>query len=171
MRSSTISSSPRRRKRAADTHGVPPPYVVFSTPRTLHAHAAKEVPGYFEKIVALNAADGSPRWTYELPVFTTVSPAGDEANIVGKLLEGQGDSSCMADAFNQGVINGFGSVFIGHSNGRLYAIRDSNSDGRIDADTEVSYYAFGEAFQAEVGLAPGLAAVVPCSGGLYVWKS
>jgi len=122
-----------------------------------------------QRVVALNAADGSPRWSYELPAFRRAAAAGDEERLFARFRTG--DPFCFPDNFNQGVINGFGSVFIGHADGRLYTFRDSNSDGRIDPDSEVSYYDFGDAFQAGVGLAPGLVAVVPCGGGLYVWRS
>jgi hypothetical protein len=133
----------------------------------------KDVPNWLfmikptaQRVVALNAADGSPRWVYDLPPFDRSAAAGDTEHIFERSI-----NLCLPDSFDQGVINGFGSVFIGHADGRFYAIKDSNSDGHIDPNTEVSYYAFGEAFQAGAGLAPGLVAIVPCGGGLYVFSS
>jgi len=126
---------------------------------------------YSAMVVALNAKDGSQRWTYEPPKYSRPQAAGDEERLLRRMWMGKGDIICLPDSFNQGVINGFGTVFIGHQDGRMYAIGDTNGDGHIQSDTEASYYTFGDAFQASVGLAPGIVAVVPCGGGLFVWKS
>merc|ERR1712113_916554 len=114
----------------------------------------------------MGAADGSFRWSHEVQPMRKAAAAGDEERLFDRHY-----NLCLPDNFAQAVINGLGSLYIPHTDGRLYTIKDSNGDGHIDSDTEVSYYDFGDAFQAGVGLAPGIAAVVPCGGGLFVWKS
>jgi len=153
--------------------------IEFCLGANIIAVALKDAPSWLflntpltQKVVALNAADGSLRWSYEFEPFTRSAAAGDEERLFGRFANfGLTDFICLPDSFAQAVINGAGSVYLPHADGRLYTIKDSNSDGHISSDTEVSYYDFGDAFQAGVGLAPSLTAVVPCGGGLFVWKA
>jgi len=127
-------------------------------------------------LLALDAETGEPRWSYQPPPFMRPACEGDEEGLGPRLMaqarqpEYPIDSVCLPDDWAQAVIGGDGTVYAGHQDGKLYAVRDADGNGRID-DAEVSSYYFGHAFQGSQGTAPGLLAVAPCGGGLYVWKS
>jgi len=127
-------------------------------------------------LVALDAETGERRWTFVPPPFMRPSSEGDEAMLMERSYASAaakdypGDQICLPDDWAQAVIGGDGTTYAGHQDGRLYAVRDANGNGKIE-EGEVSSYYFGAAFQGSQGLAPGMLAVAPCGGGLYVWKS
>mmetsp|Transcript_6857 Transcript_6857/g.18523 ORF Transcript_6857/g.18523 Transcript_6857/m.18523 type:complete len:510 (-) Transcript_6857:243-1772(-) len=127
-------------------------------------------------IVALDAETGETRWSYTPPPFTRPSCEGDEASLekrqemAKKFPEFGIDAICLPDDWAQAVIGGDGTTYIGHQDGKLYAVRDANGNGQIE-DSEVSTHYFGHAFQGSQAIAPGMLAVAPCGGGLYVWKN
>mmetsp|Transcript_118334 Transcript_118334/g.382000 ORF Transcript_118334/g.382000 Transcript_118334/m.382000 type:complete len:486 (+) Transcript_118334:67-1524(+) len=126
-------------------------------------------------LVALDAETGEHRWTFTPPPFMRPSCEGDESMLpergvaASQVTDYVGDSICLPDDWAQAVIGGDGTTYAGHQDGRLYAVRDANGNGKIEADEATSYY-FGAAFQGSQGLAPGMLAVAPCGGGLHVFR-
>lgn len=80
-------------------------------------------------------------------------------------------AACAHAPCSQPVIGGDGTVYVACGLGKVYAIRDANSDGHIDPVTEISSYDFGDGWQGSLAIAPGLLAVASCGGGLHVFKS
>lgn len=121
-------------------------------------------------VVTLDAETGADIWTYTPPPYYLLATAGDDKAVLHRLWKREGDPICLPDSWSQNTIGGDGTVYAAFSNGHLYALRDEDGDGLV-AGAEVSEHDMGHGFQASHGLAPGMLAVVPCGGGLYVWKS
>jgi len=127
-------------------------------------------------IVALDAETGETRWKFTPPPFTRPTCEGDDAAFFARVAtqakfpEYDIDSICLPDDWSQAIIGGDGTTYIGHQDGKLYAVGDTNGNGFIE-ESEVSTYYFGHAFQASQAIAPGMLAVAPCGSGLYVWKN
>ena len=78
---------------------------------------------------------------------------------------------CRPGVWSTGVISGDGTYYVGHSSGKLFALRDSDGDGIIDEFSgEVSVFHGGAPYQGSMALAPGILATSPCSG-LQVFRS
>mmetsp|Transcript_20096 Transcript_20096/g.55342 ORF Transcript_20096/g.55342 Transcript_20096/m.55342 type:complete len:470 (-) Transcript_20096:100-1509(-) len=109
------------------------------------------------RIVALDALTGEFLWTYQLPDWHG-SALGDERR----------PDICLPDAFGNAAIGGDGTVYVGHASGLLYAVRPRASGGSV-ADSEVSAWQTGAAFQGTPAIAPGMFAAASCNG-LHVWR-
>lgn len=146
---------------------------VASAGRPTWLWGTKELPAL---VVALEAETGAMRWSYKPPPFTRPSCEGDEA-LLFKRYEAQDkfpdfpiDPVCFANNWAQAVIGGDGTAYLGHQDGKLYAVRDANGNAQIE-ESEVSTHYFAAAFQGPQAIAPGMLAVAPCGGGLWVWRS
>merc|ERR1712066_415278 len=120
-------------------------------------------------LVALDAETGAYLWNWKPPEYSLLATVGDQEQLLQRLWVGKGDPLCLPDSWSQNTISADGTVYAGFANGHVYAVRDEDGNGRITGK-EVSAYNFGQGFQASHGLAPGLLAIVPCGGGLYVWR-
>lgn len=129
------------------------------------------LPGH---LLALSAETGETRWAYAPPTYTGLACKSDTEFLMPRLdvllFDKKMDPICLPDNWAQAVIDADGTVYAGFQDGRLYAVRDEDGDGKIQAETEVSTYNVHAAFQASQGLAPGMLAAAPCGGGLYVWR-
>jgi len=127
-------------------------------------------------LVALDAETGATRWSWTPPPFARPACEGEEAwayerfEIAQQHPEYEVDTICLPDNWAQAVIGGDGTVYAGYQDGKLYAVRDANGNGHLD-EGEVSGHYFGHAFQGSQAIAPGMLAVAPCGGGLYVFKN
>jgi len=125
-------------------------------------------------LVALDAQTGQTLWTFSPPLYRGLSCAGDEELFWPRLMKRRedplGDEYCLPDSWSQAVIDANGTVFVGNMDGRLYIVRDEDGDGEI-AGREASSLDFGNAFQATQAIAPGMFVVVPCGGGMHVWRA
>jgi len=111
------------------------------------------------QVLAFDAETGRRLdWAYSPPVWPFAAAAGDTPSHI-----------CLPDAFSNPSIGGDGSVYIGFEDGRLYAMRDADGDGRV-GEGEVSSYDFKNAFQGSPGLAPGMLVATPCNG-MHVFLS
>eukprot|EP00930_Biecheleria_cincta_P097458 TRINITY_DN89171_c0_g1_i1.p1 TRINITY_DN89171_c0_g1~~TRINITY_DN89171_c0_g1_i1.p1 ORF type:complete len:499 (+),score=46.89 TRINITY_DN89171_c0_g1_i1:100-1497(+) len=65
-----------------------------------------------------------------------------------------------------------GTLYVGHENGIIYALRDTNGDGKFDGATEVSTFQTGAAFVGSSSPAhgPGMMAIASCDT-LFVFKT
>jgi len=127
-----------------------------------------------QQIWALDAETGAQRWVVDVHPLDTPACAGDEEELMPRMFGywtelGQTHPICLPDSWAQAVVDADGTSFLGFADGRLFAVRDEDGDGKI-ASKEISEHDFGHAFQASQGLAPGTLAVAPCGGGLWVWK-
>ncbi|CAE7745330.1 unnamed protein product [Symbiodinium necroappetens] len=100
--------------------------------------------------------------------------AGDSENVLARFRATQNGSNpnnepvCLPDANAQPVIDGAGTAFVPFQDGKIYAVRDDNGDGKISPE-EVQEHLVGAGFQASPAMAPGLFAVIDCSGRLEVF--
>mmetsp|Transcript_64467 Transcript_64467/g.203806 ORF Transcript_64467/g.203806 Transcript_64467/m.203806 type:complete len:470 (-) Transcript_64467:96-1505(-) len=109
-------------------------------------------------VVAFDATTGRRLdWSYAPPVWQFVAAAGDTPTHI-----------CLPDAFSNPAIDGDGTVYVGFQDGRIYAVRDADGDGKV-SDSEVSAHDTGAAFQASPAIAPDMLAAASCSG-LFVYK-
>lgn len=126
-------------------------------------------------LAAYNAETHTVQWWFDLEPWRHVAGAGDNERFWDRFERlGSNETErtyCSPIGYSPPVISDDGTVFFGSSNGNLYAVKDTNKDGRIDHATEVSKYWFGDAFSAEPVLAPGMLVVAPCGGGVYVFRS
>lgn len=111
------------------------------------------------QVVALNAIDGTVVWSYTMPTWGG-SASGDSFG---------NQHICWPDSSSTPTIAGDGTVYLGHEDGYLYAIKDANADGTIQP-SEASAYNTGNAFQGSVALGPGMLVATPCNG-VDVWIS
>ncbi|CAE7428612.1 unnamed protein product [Symbiodinium necroappetens] len=126
-------------------------------------------------IVALDAATGNVLWYHEMEPYQRPAAMGDSELLIERydsIAHGtnpNNDPWCLPDANAQPVIDGAGTALVPFQDGKIYAIRDENGDGKISPE-EVKEHLVGAAFQASPALAPGLLAVVDCSGRLEVFR-
>ena len=127
-------------------------------------------------IVALDAATGKVLWYYEMEPYQRPAAMGDSENLLERmksLTDGSNPNNepwCLPDANAQPVIDGEGTAFVPFQDGKVYALRDENGDGKISPE-EVREHLVGAAFQASPAMAPGLLAVVDCSGRVEVFRA
>jgi len=126
-------------------------------------------------VATFDAETGRLIWFWEEEPWPFDAAAGDEdafdERVPRARLDRQRDVVCGPDNWGIPAIAGDGTVIIGSgSNGNLYAIRDVNGDREIEP-SEVSTFETKQAFLNGPALAPGLMAVAPCWGKMYVFKS
>ncbi|OLP89351.1 hypothetical protein AK812_SmicGene29205 [Symbiodinium microadriaticum] len=125
-------------------------------------------------IFAVDAATGAVRWYHEMDPYHRPAAAGDSENVLARFRATQNGSNpnnepvCLPDANAQPVIDGAGTAFVPFQDGKIYALRDDNGDGKISPE-EVKEHLVGAGFQASPAMAPGLFAVIDCSGRLEVF--
>ena len=127
-------------------------------------------------IVALDAATGKVLWYYEMEPYQRPAAVGDSENFLERMKSHTDGSNpnneplCLPDANAQPVIDGEGTAFVPYQDGKVYALRDENGDGKISSE-EVREHLVGAGFQASAAMAPGLLALVDCSGRLEVFRA
>merc|ERR1712217_339991 len=116
-------------------------------------------------------------WSFSDEPWDHFAALGDEGPVLKARWErSQKDPThteviCGPDSWGIPVIAGDGTVYASSgTTGNLYAIRDADGNGKIDS-TEVSVFRAGQAFLNAPALAPGMLAVAPCWGPMYVFKS
>lgn len=117
---------------------------------------------YHSAISALDAKTGEQLWEYQPPVWNSEVVAGDFQRILSKTI-------CLPNPYGSPSVDARGTVYVGHLNGNIYAIRDDNGDGKIE-EAEVSSFDTGAGFSHGGSvLAPGTLAIPSCDG-LYVFR-
>merc|ERR1712211_110114 len=106
-------------------------------------------------VYAFDAATGAVRWQWSAPVYKRIQTVGDEKLFLERLLKNVRSASCPALPAPR--IGGDGTVYVQHKSGNFYAIRDTNGDGLIDPEKEVSSFDCEHDFSSIGSIhAPGL---------------
>jgi len=134
-----------------------------------------EVPVKRNAVATFDAETGDLIWIWEEEPWPFFAAAGDEDRLHERIaraaLDPRTEIICGPDNWGIPAITGDGTVIASSGNtGNLYAIRDANGDGTISSG-EVSTFKTGQGFLNGPALAPGLMAVAPCWGTMYVFKS
>ena len=126
-------------------------------------------------IVALDAATGSVLWYHEMEPYQRPAAMGDSELFLERFQSTTNGTNpnnepwCLPDANAQPVIDGAGTALVAYQDGKIYAVRDEDGDGKISPE-EVKEHLVGAAFQASAAMAPNLLAVIDCSGRLEVFR-
>jgi len=117
---------------------------------------------YDSSISAFDAKTGELIWEYTPPRYGFQFVAGD----LQRFLHG---TLCLPNPYGSPSVDARGTVYTGHFNGMVYAIRDDNGDGKIE-ENEVSKYNTGAGFShGGAVIAPGTLAIPSCDG-LFVFR-
>lgn len=117
------------------------------------------------EVRVFDAETGTPQWSWAPELWEWSSCAGDTIGFFPRVFSGSPRPFCIPNPWSSPAIDAEGTIYLGHANGKLYAISDSNSDNVIDDETEVSSFDLGVAFgHPGAGLAPGMLAIVSCEG-------
>eukprot|EP00747_Dinoflagellata_sp_TGD_P053431 gnl/TRDRNA2_/TRDRNA2_148446_c0_seq1.p1 gnl/TRDRNA2_/TRDRNA2_148446_c0~~gnl/TRDRNA2_/TRDRNA2_148446_c0_seq1.p1 ORF type:complete len:366 (-),score=49.81 gnl/TRDRNA2_/TRDRNA2_148446_c0_seq1:79-1071(-) len=133
------------------------------------------IPVITGRVYAFDAEAGNVLWTYSDESWDHYACAGDEDRYFERLARHQANPTkqefiCGPDSWAIPLISGDGTVYAGSgTGGNLYAIRDDDGNGVIE-ESEVSTFKPGQAFLNAPALAPGMLAVAPCWGPMYVFK-
>lgn len=110
-------------------------------------------------VVALDAKSGELIWSLDLAVESMAMPASTLR---------PASLGCAPDIAGNPAIGADGTVYVSWSGGKVFAIRDANEDGKIDATDphEVSFYPHGFGSNGNSAIGPGFLAVPSCNGVL-----
>lgn len=114
-------------------------------------------------IRALDAKTGELVWAKDLTPYGRLAAAGDEEGYALRLSLHH-RPECLPAQFSAPTISGDGTIYVGRSDGNLYAIKPEGSDAVVNTfHTGAGFLHPGTSF------APGMMAVTSCDG-LFVWK-
>jgi len=120
-------------------------------------------------VQAFDAETGELQWRYDMPPWKWYSASGDEEGLLTRVMHGR-VPVCLPLASSYPTLDAQGIFYMGHMDGRLYAIQDRDGDGRIEDESEVCTYDAGGSFSVPgPTLVPGLMAVGTCDS-LFVFR-
>jgi len=156
--------------------GLPLAHVcsLWLLPRVQLAADIAVLPVRHNEVLAFEPLTGAPQWHYrDIPAWTFLAARGEEEHFLRRFFGGprsQQRPVCGPASWSAPTFGGDGVAYMGNLNGYLYAINDTNRDGRIGA-AEVSSLDLGAAsLHAGAAFAPGFMAYSSCDG-LYVFKT
>jgi len=127
-------------------------------------------PTLYLQLRAYDAATGDLQWVWQAPSWHRKSCAGDEEGLVERMMLNI-RLVCWPGPWSSPTIAADGTVYVGHENGMIYAVRDKNGDGKIDDATEVDSFDTGASFlHSGFSFAPGMSAMASCDS-LYVFDN
>lgn len=102
--------------------------------------------------VAFDAETGDLLWNFELPLWSFVTHGVTS------------DALCAPDVYGNPTIGADGTVYVNWSGGKLFALRDANGDGKIDANdaSEVQSFSHLEGSNSNSAISPGFLVAVSC---------
>jgi len=117
---------------------------------------------YPSGVRAIDARTGESLWEWTFPTW-------DFPLVRGDFERSQHGTICLPNPYGSPSVDARGTLYVGHFNGMLYAIRDDDGDGAIQA-SEVSAFDTGAGFShGGAVIAPGMLAIASCDG-LFVFK-
>jgi len=120
-------------------------------------------------IEAFDAETGSLLWRYDMPPWRWYAAAGDEEGMSLRYELGR-TPICLPLASSYPTLDAQGILYIGHMDGKLYAVQDRDGNGHIEEESEVCSYDTGGSFStAGPSIVPGMLAVTTCDS-LYVFQ-
>jgi len=119
------------------------------------------------EVLSLDAATGRVLWRYEAEPYDRRAPMGDEEGFLERMRLTPARSICLPAMWGSPTIAGDGTVYVGRSDGRLYAVRGDAASGRAEATT---FFTGAGALHPGAALAPGLMAFATCDS-LFVFHS
>lgn len=119
------------------------------------------------ELLTMDAETGEAGWTYEAPLWSHITGAGDEEGLLERRRLGIRET-CQPPPWSSPIVDSEGTVYVGHESGKFFAIRDKNHDGHINRKHEVSVFDAGAGFLQPPSLAPGMLAVASCDS-LFVF--
>mmetsp|Transcript_14104 Transcript_14104/g.40305 ORF Transcript_14104/g.40305 Transcript_14104/m.40305 type:complete len:476 (-) Transcript_14104:123-1550(-) len=127
--------------------------------------------GLHVDVRAYDAATGELRWTWEGPAQKGPMVAGDKEGIKYRMMA-KIQPVTLPHPSSSPSVDADGTTYIGIETGHFLALRDSDGDGRVAGDQEVSVFETGAAFvgSAAAAVAPGLLAIGSLNQ-LFVWKA
>lgn len=120
-------------------------------------------------IVSLDAETGQMNWRWQGPVYRRPAAAGDEEGLLDRIQERK-MFACLPCPWGFPAADAAGTLYVGNQDGKLYALRESGTEGGLDV---VSAYDMEACFLCGSGgvtFAPGLMAVGTCDT-LFVFKT
>jgi len=124
---------------------------------------------FTHSVQAFDAETGRLLWRYDLPPWRWYCAAGDEEGVVVRFMQKR-TPVCLPVSSSYPVLDAQGIFYMGHMDGRLYAIQDRDGNGEIREESEVCSFDTGGAFfSSGPTLVQGLLAVGTCDS-LFVFK-
>jgi len=86
-------------------------------------------------------------------------------------IEAGASAGYITNPWSAATIDPDGTIYLGHEDGLIFALRDENNDGEVKGENEVSTYDTGAAFvgSSSPAHAPGMMAIASCDS-LYVFS-
>jgi len=122
-----------------------------------------EWPTSYMMIEVFDAATGERLWQWSPPPWRRGGQAGENEGFLERMdTPALGfRTGCFPGPWSSPTLDAAGRIFVGNQNGRFYALADSNGDGRIDTETEVSEYDTEADFTfAGAAVVPGMTAIM-----------
>lgn len=116
---------------------------------------SSEVKMTFQKnaqVVVLDAETAQNIWTFEAPPYS-IGCAGNSP-----------EQACCPSVWSQPTLAADGTVYVNWSGGKLFALRDVNSDGKIDANNpaEFAFFHHGRGSYSQSALVSGMLVAATC---------
>jgi len=125
---------------------------------------------YLSSIHAFNAATGSPEWSWAPAPWEKNHVASDKKRFQEWKKGRTSKGLCLPNPWASPTVDVAGALYAGYQDGKIYRIRDSDGDGKIQSETEVSSFNAGAAFgHPGASIAPGMLAIASCDT-LFVFK-
>jgi len=128
-------------------------------------------------LLAFNPKTGRMMWELRPPPYEPLASLGDVEGYFVRLDKGNVSGAhatrdkCQSLPWSVPVLDATGTVYVGHINGQIYAVKDSNNDGLINPGGEVSSFdTSGSFLHSGPALAPGMMAIASCDT-MFVFKS
>jgi outer membrane protein assembly factor BamB len=120
---------------------------------------------------AYDAATGERQWSWTGPSRCCDHQAGEAEGKKDRLAHGASEGY-ITNPFSAAIMDADGTVYLGHEDGKFFALRDVNGDGVVSGEGEVSSFDTGAAFagSSSPAIAPGMLAVATCDS-LYVFRT
>eukprot|EP00747_Dinoflagellata_sp_TGD_P141032 gnl/TRDRNA2_/TRDRNA2_176078_c0_seq3.p1 gnl/TRDRNA2_/TRDRNA2_176078_c0~~gnl/TRDRNA2_/TRDRNA2_176078_c0_seq3.p1 ORF type:complete len:367 (-),score=31.46 gnl/TRDRNA2_/TRDRNA2_176078_c0_seq3:81-1079(-) len=129
--------------------------------RALYRQQGINLPDLRASIMAFDTQTGEVEWSHDVKPYGGVAAAGDEEGVLERLAAGQ-DAICLPAHWSSPTFSGDGTVYVGRTDGVLYAYNPMTGERRYHTGTGPLHS--GTTF------APGMMAYTDCDT-LYVFNT